>query len=540
MIAPAAAPRASRILSWLAGAAALWLAILLLHYFLTPLAPRHRLESAFMILGAAGIAATWTRTGGPGNGVEHGAGFGAAGIGVLAVLFGAGVLQLYGSALGIGLLSDDFVLLDWARRGEWIHREETGFVRPAVPLFWAALLRLPGAFDVTAHAANLALHAVNAVLVSLLATRLRLPRADAVLAGALFLSFPAFTEAVVWASGTQDVLMTTLVLAAVLAATPSPPQVADVSDTCRSGVADVSDTWGRWGVAGLATVGALGVKETAVVIPALVGLAWWGGARRPRWWTLATVVAVVAGYTGYRVSAGLPSSYFPELSRYFVKQLMVEPFASLGAPWTASWADAHPLVAVGRSLAIVGLLFLGLATWTRQADRFRAGLAASAWVLIAILPVFTLFHVADDLQGSRYLYLPGVGFALLLAVLAGQAAALTSRPLAPAVLAGVALVLMTPSLPAIRFEEARWKEAARARDAILGGIEQRAPIDGCGSFAAEGLADNVDGAYVFRNGLPQALAARRRPPIETADGRRPSRACQVTWDGQALAIVPLR
>lgn len=240
VITTAAARSASRILAWLAVAAAVWLALLLVHYFLTPLAPRHRLESAFMIVVAAGIGAAWTRNGNREAGAEDSAVFGTAGTAVLVLVFGAGVLLLYASALGVGLLSDDFVLMDWARRREWVHQGETGFVRPAVPMFWSALLHLPGAFDETVHAANLALHTVNAVLVSVLATRVRLPKADALLAGALFLSFPAFTEAVVWASGVQDVLMTTMALAAVLAATLPPLQVGHVSDPYPTRIRPVS------------------------------------------------------------------------------------------------------------------------------------------------------------------------------------------------------------------------------------------------------------------------------------------------------------
>jgi hypothetical protein len=279
------------------------------------------------------------------------------------------------------------------------------------------------------------------------------------------------------------------------------------------------------------------VKETAVVIPGLVALVWWGSARRPRRRTLATLVAIVAAYAVFRLASGIPASYVPELSRYFVKQLAVEPFASLGAPWTAKWAETHPLASAGRALAILGLVLAGLLTGTRHTRRLRVGLAASAWVLIAVLPVFTLFHVADDLQGSRYLYLPGVGFALLLAALGGHAAALTPRSLAPAALAGVTLVLVVPSAPAVRFEEARWQAAARARDAILGRIGEASPPDGCASFAAEGLADNVEGAYVFRNGLPEALAERPRPRVEASQG---SAACRIAWDGRALSIAPVR
>src|SRR5262249_60843571 len=68
------------------------------------------------------------------------------------------------------------------------------------------------------HAVNLTLHGVNAWLVSMLAVRLGFRGDASIAAGGLFLPFPAAPEAVAWASGIQDVLMTSSALGAVAAA----------------------------------------------------------------------------------------------------------------------------------------------------------------------------------------------------------------------------------------------------------------------------------------------------------------------------------
>jgi hypothetical protein len=107
------------------------------------------------------------------------------------------------------------------------------------------------------------------------------------------------------------------------------------------------------------------------------------------------------------------------------------------------------------------------------------------------------------------------------------------------VLALAALVLITPSLPAVAAETARWAEAARARDAILARVDSEVPPDGCASFVAEGLADNVEGAYVFRNGLAQASAIHGHPLAE-APPPTTTTACEVRWDGHNLSIAPVR
>lgn len=500
---------AARASSSVAIAAAAYAAVLLARYFYPPYIPRYRIESVLMIFVAAGAAASWART--PVRRVEEApiARFTVAHLALIAGLFAGATFFMYRSALDVGLLSDDFVLADWARRRQWVHIAETGFVRPMGPLFWAALAYLPADFDRTVHAANLLLHALNAALVVALGGRLRLRREEALAAGVLFLTFPALTEAVVWASGVQDVLMTTLALVAVLAA-------------LRAGD---SIEWA--GAAVGATALALAVKETSVVVPALVGIVSWASVpgRRRQHGTLAAMAAVVVVYAVYRVSAGIPAAYGQGVSRYFLKQLIVEPFATLGAPWSATWMRAHPLQSVVRALLILAPLAARFTAWRRDAAGLRRAATAAAWVLLAVLPVFSLFHVAPDLQGARYLYLPAVGFSVLLAVLAGEVAAtLPHRSAAPAFAAAL-LALVLPSFAAVRSEAMRWNAAARVRDQILATLDSQS-LSRCGSLAAEGLADNVEGAYVFRNGLSEAAAGR----VGGAAGPSDSQGrCRVIW-----------
>ena len=505
---PGVAARASSIVAM---AAAAYAAVLLARYVYPPYVPRYRIESVLMIFVAAGAAAALARAPArreEGTPIAH---FTAAHVALIAGLFAAATFVLYRSALDVGLLSDDFVLADWARRRQWVHLAETGFVRPMAPLFWAALAYLPADFDRTVHAANLGLHALNAALVVALGGRLRLRREQALAAGALFLTFPALTEAVVWASGVQDVLMTTLALVAVLAALRAGDSVA----------------WA--GAAVGATALALAVKETSVVVPALAGIVCWASGphpgRRRHHKTLAVMAAIVVAYAAYRVSAGVPAAYGQGVSRYFLKQLIVEPFAALGAPWSAVWMRTHPLQSVGRAYLILGPLAVGFMAWRRDALGLKGAATAAAWVLLAVLPVFSLFHVTPDLQGSRYLYLPAVGFSVLLAVLVGDVAARFPRRAAAPVFAAALLALVLPSIVAVRIEAIRWNDAARVRDRMLATLDGQA-LSRCGVLTAEGLADNVAGAYVFRNGLSEAVAARGGEAADRSPGQEP---CRVIW-----------
>jgi hypothetical protein len=509
------ARHAARGLALVAGA---YVAALVVRYFLPPHVPRHQVESAFMIFAALGVLSIATRRGAPRDPAPRSA-WTLARIGIVGGLFLVLALAMYARAMGIGLLSDDFVIADWAIRREFVHLGETGFVRPGVPLFWAALDRLPGRLDIAVHAANVALHAVNALLVVLLGRRMRLSPDEAIAAGVLFLLQPALGEAVVWASGAQDVLMTTLCLAAVLTAT--------------------SDRRGAVAAAMAASAGALAVKETAVIIPVLVALILWARgapltsphARR----VLVPLAVLTAGYALVRAGLGLPSAFLgADDWRYFAKQLIVGPFAALGAPWSDQWGRAHAVLALVRSLVIMALFAAGFATWGRRDPRVRQVAAAAVWVVAGIVPVFSLFYVGPDLEGSRYVYLSAAGFALLLAGLAGTAAEHAVRWPRRVALAVVILAMTAPVMPAITADIDRWQTAAVVRDAVLIEADRSPALARCATFRMEGDADHVRGGFVFRNGFAQALAGRRGQ--QAASAAAGSQVCTVRWSNGRLSV----
>ncbi len=491
---------------------AIYLAFLLTQYFLPPHIPRFRIETFFMWFVAVGLLTVILRAPGsdPGHPDETFLAWQSLALfGVFAVV----VLLQYSNAIGVGFLSDDFVIADWASRREWIHAAETGFVRPVVPMTWGLLSFLPFTWPATLHVFNLLLHALNASLLTAIGLKLGLNRASAVAAGLIFATMSSLTEAVVWISGMQDVLMATCALGAVLA-------VLGLR-------ALPNETPLRAGTAVVLTAIAMGVKETAVAIPVLAWIAAWatpyGIGRGTRRRTLFTMTTVAILYVAIRVAAGIPSGYSQGIGRYFFKQLTVEPFAGLGAPWSSSWAQANPWAGLSRIL-IVAIIAAGFLMFRRRDGRLGVSLVAAAWVLVAVLPVFSLFHVSATLEGSRYLYLPAAGFALLLAVLLSAVARPVGATIAPFAVAAGVIVVALPSLAATRVEIIRWSEAANLRDQILNSYVKVVPPDFCSTFVAEGVVDNVDGAYVLRNGFSQALREMGAPTDPTSGA-----PCRVTW-----------
>jgi hypothetical protein len=584
---------AARALTWLALAAGAYLAVLLQRYHFTPTSPRFRVETIWMWFLALGVLAVMLRrsserlqtpdqspagrptrpeltsSGAPApRGLDEWAVIERWHYIALGASFAVIGLALYGSAVRVGLLSDDFVLADWSERREWVHAAETGFVRPLVPMFWSLLSLVPLRFEVSLHTANILLHAANAVLVVMVGVRVGLRRGEAIAAGVLFLTASALTEAIVWVSGMQDVLMTTLALASLVA-------LLEIDREAHVWRARQPNRFWVVVAAVLPSAMALGVKETAVIIPVLGWLLAWaspqGIGRGTRRSTLAAMTAVAAAYVISRVIIGVPAEYGERVSRYFAKQLLVEPFATLGAPWSTAWLRSHPASAFTRSVVIVGLIAAGVSVWGRGDAAFRRALVFAAWVLLAVLPVLSLFYVSPTLEGSRYVYLSSAGFSLLLATLIGTVSRRISvRPATELGPSGVgpgsdrgqtgvgpgsewgrtgvrpgsespkmwqflpgpslfvvgALVgaLAVPSVQALGPELRRWTYAADLRDRIVASYIGIMSSVRCRSVVTEGLADNIDGAYVLRNGFAQAVARRALMASGTEEFQ-----CRISW-----------
>jgi hypothetical protein len=504
--------RAARILSWLVLALAAYLTFLLARYFYAPHLPRFRVETICMWFVALGVLCVVLRE--PASPSVQQAAAPAPPPRwfwpMLTVGFVAAAFALYRTALEVGFLSDDFVLAEWAARRDWVHRE-TGFVRPVVPMLWALLSLMPLPLEISAHAVNVLLHAVNARFIADLAAGLGASRGEAVGAGVLFLTFPGLTEAIVWASGMQDVLMTSLALAAIVAVVR------------MDGAGSLP-----WFPPVAASVVALGVKETAIAVPVLGWLAWssLSGERRRARLALGVMTGAALAYAAYRTLGGMPSGYATAIDQYFIKQLIVEPFATLGEPWSTVWMRAHPTAALARGSLLILLVVAGFWFWNRRDPAFRRATMLSAWVLVAVLPVFSYFHVSATLEGSRYLYLPAAGFSIVLAGLIADAARRLTPQRATGAAALVVALMAIQSVMVVRTETARWTEAARLRDAILESLLNAPAAERCDSMIAEGAVDNVEGAYVLRNGIRQAMAGRRGLELPTAPGVM---QCVVNW-----------
>ena len=439
------------------------------YYYRVGGAQRHHVETAWMWFLAitvtfAALRPAATRSPGVGQSPSK-VGQAALFAGFVGLAFG-----VYISTLRLGFLSDDFVLAARAARNEFLG-PAAEFFRPLSLLVY----KLGGTRPVALHAFNIVLHGVNSALVVPVALSFGLSPAVAIVAGGLFLTYPGHVEAVAWSAGVQDLLMTALTLAAIVMFRTRPV----------------------WAAAPLAA--ALLAKETAVAAPAL---AWLSQPRR--WRVVVAGAAVVIVYAVLRITFGPVSrGYIVAPTGYLIKELLVRPFATLTVPLHSEVVVRWPLIGVVLASSVVVLVIRAAAIWQGDRRTILTLVAATLWVLLAAAPVYTLLNVTGTLQGARYLYLPACGWAVLIAALLAPDRSRWNLAISIALCAAGGVGVMINLRP--------WSAASGWRDEILARVTT-ARTAGCVSVWVSDVPDSIDGAYVFRNGLAEAIDPIRLDP----------------------------
>ena len=468
----------------------------LVGYYVLERSERHHLETAWMIFVVFAIVAA---AGSPSMRTAQSRSRPVAPP-ALAVWIAASLL-LYHQSLSLGLLSDDFVLLGLSPVGtEW------QFFRPLPLTVWSMVYPLAGPAGF--HVLNTTLHGINAFLVYRLSTML-LPdasRIQSVAAAAVFLTFPAAVEPVSWAAGVFDVALVTATLTylnALLTTTGSGPNV----------------------VALLALAAALLCKETAVVVP-VVG------------WSLLLVAPVHLGTllwsTAMATAFAITRMFFteaPEITAplgYFLKEMASRPFATLGTPFTSDELLQSPMVfGVVPQLLIAALM----AIYLMHVRHGARPLLPATWVLLGVAPLLSYFFISDTLQGSRYLYLPLVGWTIVIAQLSDGG---DNRHLRLGGMLLVAGIVCYGVVGSIR-HQAPWSAAAATRDAVLVEAQRAMAEQRCGAASFADIPDSVEGAYVFRNGFAEAA---QLAGIHVVAGDDAPAGCAFTWRDGSFAPAP--
>jgi Dolichyl-phosphate-mannose-protein mannosyltransferase len=437
------------------------------------------------------------------------------------LLIAAMAVVVYLPAFAAGFNADDYLILGRVKSIEGVGAPLGYFkfafyeyFRPIGFLSYALDWRIWHLNPFGFHLTNVGLHAANSFLVFALARRL-FSRRDAALAALLFALHPASHELVYWIAARFDLLATFFILVALAC-------------LIRPGL--------KWQLAGTLAFGfALMSKESAISL-VIIAPAWDALIARRDWRTtarrLVPLLAVVAVYAAARTlgadldAAGgarrLPKVLMTGVGiagvlwlaraqqsqvrgagasgtvAVMVVGIVAALAAALGAAGRSGWIfekigfaghvvfySLSPVVFPAPSpewfsptsflqslpviLTVFALAVLGWRAWRREWTAGRNELTfVAVFVLAALLPVSSMTG------GLRYLYLPGVGVALL------AAAALSRVPKSARVsaLAVIALILVI-SVQQIHHAGRAWRAASTmTRDGVL---LMAHSIDRCGS-----------------------------------------------------------
>ena len=348
--------------------------------------------------------------------------------GTVEVIVVASALLAYVGTVAFGFVYDDGVQIlqnpairNWGSVLQYFHKDvwaglgthsAATFYRPVFMLWLRLNDALFGQQPAGWHAAAAVLHAIASLLVCRLAACLTQSRATGCAVGILFALHPVHVESVAWVSGATDPLMTVFLCGAVLS----------YLEFDRSG----KFRFLAWSVV-LASM-ALLTKETAVLLPLLLGaslLSNGGGYRRLYAAKSLLIFVLLDGlYLALRHVALSGSQPFanmtigqmvltwPVVLAFYLRELVLpwrlSPFHDLLVAQSAS--EPRFLGSLVLLLAMVALLWW----WVRRSSRRGLIVAGCAWLLVPLLPVLNLrVFKPGQLVQDRYLYLPSVGFSLL-------------------------------------------------------------------------------------------------------------------------------
>jgi hypothetical protein len=434
----------------------------------------------------------------------------SGGAGPLCLLFlgiTAITVAAYSPVLFNFFAGDDFVHLTWLKdavvnpeliwrnfHSSWLDGTTTKFYRPLISVFMVSDYLLWHINGLGFHITNLFFHLTGSLFLLLimreLTRKLSAPSNwlwPACTAG-MFALYPLHPEAVSWITGRVDSIVTAFCLAAIWC-------------------------YMRWQsdhkhlilVAGAIVCFILGLlsKEMAITVPAV--LVAWELTRRtsikniavhtaPFWVTVALYFVVRRFALGTFVGGYDDSLFFIADIKAFLlgwlhaARMTIVPInrelIGVHSLWTKMW---ELFLLVSTAFAAV--------SFYRNKDTRPAVLFLWMWLVLCLIPVYKIFAIADDLQGSRLAYLSTVPLSGLLVF---GICTLGVPPLRVALAGAVTLLsgflLWTNNQP--------WRQAGLEANAIrssLGTIY--ASVNNDPQTLLIGLPDHINGAYVSRNAL---------------------------------------
>jgi hypothetical protein len=274
--------------------------------------------------------------------------------------------------------------------------------RPLVALYGSIMYHLFGGHPFMFHMMNVFLHAANSVMVFVLA-RVFFRSENTCLpicAALLFALHPVHVEAVAWIGGGVDVCMTFFFMLSFLF------YVRYREDS----------RFVFFLISVILYVLALLYKETAITLPLLVLLYDFTEDKKVYGKRALLFLFITAIYFVVRTSVlgkALGTLTYSFQGVQNVLYLAVLDMKFLFFPWPAGYKFQMP--DIGVSAGVASLAFIVLLVWAVRKNRKM--LFPALWIVIPLAPPLLLAFYSRPIFGDRFLYLPSVGFVILVASL---------------------------------------------------------------------------------------------------------------------------
>jgi len=442
-----------------------------------------------------------------------------------AILLIVGLIAaVFWRSAGFYFLSDDFILLKQAKsflysfRGLFATAGADGSYRPFTHFYMSVAYKWAGTNPNHWHWTEFAIHTANSILVFVVARMLGFSRFCAAFAAALFAVHGTRPEAVVWLAGRADLLAAFFVLLGL----------ASFIRFWSGGGA----TWFYFVVSLLSMVLAILSKESAYtfVLLLVVFLASKNSLRTRRALyalipflvvtasLLAWRITVLGGLGGYRNQSG-HSEALSLSAMTVVKALVLRLIAILFFP--VNWSHKpNAIFGVIMILYLAGLIWL-----TRARVRWQALIVPLGFLFVLALPPLPQLLIGADLQKARLLYLPAMGFCLLLAT-AVEGLKLKSQWV-------IAIMILTFNIAALFHNLSAWEQAAQKAQAACS-LAAACP----NKVEVRGLPGSLNGVYFFANGFQECLEMQRNKDASQAFDRS-QHPCVLSWDSKTEQLSQL-
>ncbi|MEN3330728.1 MAG: protein O-mannosyl-transferase [Blastocatellia bacterium] len=308
------------------------------------------------------------------------------------------------------------------------HPEENGvYYRPLFNLYLLVNYQLFHLNPAGWHLLLVIWHTLVTLLVFLLARRLLKDEATALIAALIFGVHPVHIESVAWISGVTEPMLALFFLGSLLGYLRW-RDAAATSDNPTSAAATSRPA--KWLALSLVLYAlALFSKETALVLPALIfAYEWLFGERAGRlsaalkravpflimaaaYFMLRALVLKTISVASWQLPWSVTLMTLPSVLWFYIRLLV----------WPVGLSAFYDTPYTTRPDAIFWLMLAGLAVTAAMlwlwARRSKPVALAIILVVLPILPVLNLpVFIEKEIAHDRYLYIPSIGFAILLAI----------------------------------------------------------------------------------------------------------------------------